>query len=310
MHLNQEKAARIRNTLRFRPKGMTISEISRKTGMNRNSAAKYLDILLISGQVAMEEIGSAKVYTLSHRVPISAFMDFTNDGILILNTDLQIIQVNEQFLRLTDAGKEDVLDRSPGEIGTQVPVLSAICDILAEGADHEVTVDDIPVSDGDELRYYRAKLVPTVFEDGQHGVTVILEDTTRQTKIRTVEALLACIVDSSDDAIIGEHLNGSIASWNAGACRLYGYSAEEAIGRSISFLFPAEREEELFYLRNRVHRGERVEHFETIRIAKDGRAIDVSVTLSPILDPHGEIIGVSTITWDIGGWNSDPPGER
>ncbi len=299
MSPDQEKASRIRNALRFRPKGMTISEISRNTGMNRNSVAKYLDVLLISGQVAMEEIGNAKVYTLSHRVPISAFMDITRDCILILDTDRRIVQVNEQFLRLAGVGRDEIVDRSPAEVRAQVPVISAICSFLAEGAEREATVDGIPVPDGDEQRYYRAKIIPTVFEDGQHGTTVILEETTRQTKIRVVEALLACIVDSSDDAIIGENLDGIIASWNAAARRLYGYAAEEAIGRPISLLFPQERCKELSYLRNRVRRGERVEHFETVRIAKDGTSTDVSVTLSPILNPGSEIIGVSTITRDI-----------
>ncbi|RXE56798.1 hypothetical protein ABH15_01135 [Methanoculleus taiwanensis] len=299
MSPDQEKASRIRNALRFRPKGMTISEISRTTGMNRNSVAKYLDVLLISGQVAMEEIGNAKVYTLSQRVPISAFVDVTRDGVLILDADRRIVQVNEQFLHLAGVGRDEIVDRSLAEIRAQVPVISTICSFLAEGAEREATVDGIPIPDGDEQRYYRAKIIPTVFEDGQHGTTVILEDTTRQTKIRAVEALLACIVDSSDDAIIGENLNGIIASWNAGASRLYGYAAEEAIGRPISLLFPPERREELTYLRSRVHRGERVEHFETVRIAKNGTPIDVAVTLSPILDPDGELIGVSTITRDI-----------
>lgn len=299
MHSSQEAASRILNTLRFRPKGMTISEISHKTGMNRNSVAKYLEILLISGQVTMDEIGNAKVYTLSRRVPISAWMDTTSDGILILDTDLGVIRANDRFLHLAGAKRDDVINQPLPEIAAEVPVISAIYDILAEGDDREVTVEAVPVRCGDERRYYRTKCIPTVFEDGRRGATVILEDTTIQTKTHALEALLACIVDSSDDAIIGEDLDGTIVSWNPGAYRLYGYPAEEAIGRPISLLFPPEREGELLYLRDRVRRGERVEHFETVRIAKDGSAINVSVTLSPILDQHSEIIGVSTITRNI-----------
>lgn len=299
MYSSQEAASRILNTLRFRPKGMTISEISQKSGMNRNSVAKYLEVLLISGKVAMDEIGNAKVYTLSHRVPISAWMDTTSDGILILDTDLAVIQVNDRFLRMAGAERDDLVDQTLPDVAAQIPVISVVYDILAEGEDREMTVDDVPVRCADEQHYYRVKCIPTVFEDGRRGATVILEDTTTQTKTHALEALLACIVDSSDDAIIGEGLDGTIVSWNPGACRLYGYPAEEAIGRSISLLFPTGREEELFSLRSRVRRGERIRHFETIRIGKDGRVIDVSVTLSPILDPRQENIGVSTITRDI-----------
>ena len=112
-------------------------------------------------------------------------------------------------------------------------------------------------------------------------------------------AHLAAIVDSSDDAIIGKTLNGIVTSWNRGAERLYGYRAEEAIGRSIDILVPGGLLDELSQVTVRVLGGERVEHLETERIAKDGRSISVSLTLSPILGPDGRIDGISSIARDI-----------
>ena len=111
--------------------------------------------------------------------------------------------------------------------------------------------------------------------------------------------LLASIVDSSDDAIVSKTLEGVILSWNAAAQQIFGYTPEEAIGQSITIIIPPElRDEEIDILR-RLRAGERIEHFETLRISKDGRRIDVSITISPIRDAGGGIIGASKIARDI-----------
>lgn len=112
-------------------------------------------------------------------------------------------------------------------------------------------------------------------------------------------ARLASLVESSDDAITGGSLDGTIQSWNEGARKLYGYSASEILGRNISVLVPPGRLDEIHEILNRIRRGERVARFETIRIAKGGRIIDVSLTVSPIMDSAGRIVGVSTIGRDI-----------
>src|ERR1700694_2407015 len=111
--------------------------------------------------------------------------------------------------------------------------------------------------------------------------------------------ILAAIVDASDDAIIGKTLQGVITSWNAGAERLYGYSAEQMVGRSISVLIPLDRPDELEQILARVRRGERVEHLETKRVHKDGRPIDVSLNVFPIRDADGSFVGASLIARNI-----------
>jgi PAS domain S-box-containing protein len=113
------------------------------------------------------------------------------------------------------------------------------------------------------------------------------------------QALLAAIVASSYDAIISKTLDGIVSSWNAGAERLFGYSADEAVGRSITLIIPPELHAEEQSILERLRRGERVEHSDTVRVTKDGRLIHVSLAISPVRDRHGRIIGASKVARDI-----------
>ena len=122
---------------------------------------------------------------------------------------------------------------------------------------------------------------------------------------RTAEQLgeyrsrLALIIDSSDDAIIGKNLDGTITSWNKGAERIYGYAPEEVIGKHISLLVPSDRPDEIPEILQKIARGESTEHFESVRVTKDGRQLDVSISVSPLRDAKGDIIGASAIARDI-----------
>src|SRR5689334_13418163 len=118
-------------------------------------------------------------------------------------------------------------------------------------------------------------------------------------KAEEKSAWLAAIVESSDDAIIGKTLDGMITSWNQGAQKIYGYTAEEAVGQPISILIPPHLPDELPALLDRLKRGESINHYETSRIRKDGSPIHVSLTISPIRNSDGELIGASTIARDI-----------
>jgi len=114
-----------------------------------------------------------------------------------------------------------------------------------------------------------------------------------------IDALMAAIVESSDDAIISKDLNGIIASWNKGAERLFGYTAAEAIGKSVTILIPPGRADEEPYIIERIRRGEKVDHYETVRRRKDGSEVDISLTVSPVRDKSGKVIGASKIARDI-----------
>ena len=109
----------------------------------------------------------------------------------------------------------------------------------------------------------------------------------------------AAIIESSDDAIISKSAEGYITSWNKGAERLYGYTSEEIVGQPVSILMPPEKKDDFPYIMSRLHAGKRIEHYETERMTKDGRKLHVSLTVSPIRDSSGKIIGASKIARDI-----------
>jgi PAS domain S-box-containing protein len=126
-----------------------------------------------------------------------------------------------------------------------------------------------------------------------------VQDITDRKLIEEATALLAAIVASSDDAIVSKNLDGIIQSWNTGAERIFGYTAQEAIGQHITLIIPLDRRAEEDHILACLRRGERIDHFETVRRRKDGRLIDVSVTISPVRDSSGRIIGASKVARDI-----------
>ena len=115
----------------------------------------------------------------------------------------------------------------------------------------------------------------------------------------SADALLAAIVESSDDAIVSKSLDGRIISWNGGAARLFGYAAEEAIGKPITLIIPPDLHAEERQILDKIRRGERIDHFETLRITKSGRMIPISLTVSPVRNARGEVIGASKVARDI-----------
>ncbi len=124
-------------------------------------------------------------------------------------------------------------------------------------------------------------------------------DVTERNQAEIISQRLAAIVDSSDDAIVGKDLNSIVTSWNAGAERIFGYSASEMIGTSIMRLIPPDHQAEEEQILSHIRRGQRLDPIETVRVAKDGRLLDVSITVSPIKDSGGNVIGASKVGRDI-----------
>ncbi len=131
------------------------------------------------------------------------------------------------------------------------------------------------------------------------GIAMELANSLERLRASERSRRLSAIVESSDDIIIGGMLDGTIASWNRGAERAYGYSAEEVLGKPVSILCPPERKGEVEALTERIKQGEMIEHFDTVRVRKDGKRIDVSISVSPVKDEAGRIIGIAAIGRDI-----------
>ena len=183
---------------------------------------------------------------------------------------------------------------------TRQPVESPVAKVLRDGvvvglANHTVLLAkdgrEVPIDDSG---------APIRGEDGGiAGVVLVFRDVTEARRAVEARLHLASIVESSDDAIIGKSLEGTILSWNKGAERLYGYTADEILGQPLSLLVPPDHADELPQIMEKLVRGERIDHLETQRVRKDGTRVDVSLTISPIRNSEGKIVGASKIARDI-----------
>src|SRR5688572_5181029 len=131
------------------------------------------------------------------------------------------------------------------------------------------------------------------------GASKIARDISERTEAAVTARRFAAVVDSSDDAIITKNLNSTITSWNAAAERMFGYTAAEAIGQSVRMLIPEELQDEEDVVLAKIRAGEKIDHYETVRRRKDGTSLDISLTVSPIRNERGEIVGASKIARDI-----------
>ncbi len=141
----------------------------------------------------------------------------------------------------------------------------------------------------------------TALWDGDQLVHVqcFTRDVTENLRAGEIRALLAAIIEASDDAIVSKTLDGIVTSWNAGAERIFGYSREEMVGQPLDVIIPPDRRHEERDILERLRRGERIDHFDTVRMTKDGRALDISLTISPVRDGSGRIVGASKIARDV-----------
>ncbi len=224
--------------------------------------------------------------------------DALPDLIDIIDVDHNIIKVNKAMAERLNVNQDDLIGLKCYELvhGTDEP--PNFCpnkELLDDMQSHS---NDFPIEslDGD----FVVSVSPIFNDDGQlTGSIHIAREITEQKKLERSDRFLASIVESSSDAIIGKDLNGKITSWNSAAEKMYGYSTNEVVGKSISLLFPADLSNDLNYILKMIKRGESVQNYDTIRLKKDGGLIDVSLHISPIYDSNGVVTGASTITHDI-----------
>ncbi|MDB5199797.1 MAG: Response sensor protein [Chitinophagaceae bacterium] len=153
----------------------------------------------------------------------------------------------------------------------------------------------------DGTRFLAAITISPIKDNKENiiGASKIARDITALKSAEQKQAMLAAIIDSSDDAIVSKGLDGIIASWNHGAEKIFGYDQTEAIGKHISIIIPGDRLSEETEIINKIRKGERISHFETIRRTKDGREVNISLTVSPVKDKNGKVIGASKVARDI-----------
>jgi PAS domain S-box-containing protein len=224
----------------------------------------------------------------------------STDGILMVDPQSGLItDANRSLLQLLDSTREQVVNRELWQVGL-LPDQSTQQAFLRQVQKERLLryeMLELAVCGGDPCY---VELVSTLFQANGHEVLQCnLRDITDRSRAEEARLHLAAIVSSSDDAILSKDLDGMITSWNAAAECMYGYSAQEIVGQSVTLLFPPDCQSELTQIMERIRRGERVDHYETTRVRKDGSLLAVSVTVSPIKDSSGTIIGASAIARDI-----------
>ncbi len=234
--------------------------------------------------------------------PFGAFLEAAPDAVVIISGDGRIALVNAQTERLFGASRQDLLGQ-PVEILLPERFRAVHAGHRgAYGSDPRTR----PMGAGLELYGRRLtgeefpvdiSLSPLPTQDGVL-ITAAIRDITERKRAEETRALLAAIVESSDDAITAQTLDGIIMSWNRGAERIYGWTAAEAIGRHVDLIVPGDRKDEAAELLAAVAAGQTVEQYETVRIRKDGNIRDISLTLSPTRDGSG-VTGASTIARDV-----------
>ncbi|MGA7538694.1 MAG: PAS domain S-box protein [Steroidobacteraceae bacterium] len=222
---------------------------------------------------------------------------------VMLDAEGRITYCNDFLLHLTGWRREEVMGRSWYELfipAEDSPGLASVFGSLLADMPAAWHHENEILTRGGERRLIRWNNMVLRSPAGEvTGTASLGEDVTEDKRAEEVRARMAAIVESSDDAIIGKTLDGLITSWNAGACRLFGYEAKEALGRPITLILPPDRLDEEAQILERLRRGERVRHFETVRRCKDGSLTDVSLSISPIFDSEGRIVGASKIARDI-----------
>jgi PAS domain S-box-containing protein len=233
-------------------------------------------------------------------VTMRATLESTTDAILVTD-EFKVTDFNEKYLEMWKVPREMLAGENVDAVrafksqnfSDPRSFLARIDEI---NSTNQESFDLLALKDGRMVERYSKVLIV----DGKsRGRVWSYRDVTERHLAEITSHQLAAIVASSDDAIIGKNLSSIITSWNLGAERIFGYTAEEMIGTSIMRLIPTNRQQEEQEILARIRRGERLEHFETVRRAKDGRELNVSIAVSPIKDAAGRVIGASKVARDI-----------
>lgn len=235
-------------------------------------------------------------------------VETVESGIVIVNPDGEIESANRAAERILGLSRTNVTTRTHDDASWKITTVDGqpmppddlpVAQVMRTGSpvhDVELCVEQ-PSGARVRLSVDAAPLRDTA--GAMAGVVASFADVTDRKRAEELRLQLAAIVDSTDDAILSETLDGTIVSWNAGAERLYGYPAEEIVGSPLAQLIPSDRADEVDDVLDRIARGERVEHFETVRVRKDGAQVPVSLTVSPLKNAEGAITGASIIARDI-----------
>ncbi|MDD3135311.1 MAG: PAS domain-containing protein [Methanoregula sp.] len=225
----QQELAAIKELLKKNLNGMSVTDISKALKKNKNTIGRYLDILLISGHVVMRTYGMAKVFTLSERVPLSAILSYANDMIMLLDDGQRIVEINDHFLNLLHLSREDTLGKNLEFINPPEVDVHELLASVREGCGKNEHIVTFRLKGGEE-RIFKQKSIPSVFDDGGKGLTIILEDITEsihaEREIRESEERFRMMAENIQDGLIIMENNKHVFV-NRRIAEMTGYSFEE-----------------------------------------------------------------------------------
>ena len=232
-----------------------------------------------------------------------AILNAGADPLVVVTHDLRLQTANRAFYQMFGVPREVMqnvsLDSLPNATFDLARVRAQLEKMIADGGEFEAfEIEHSFPGVGPRTLVLDAR--PLSLSGHSRPMALLsFHDVTMRKEAEAADARLSAIVQSSEDAIVSKDLDGIITSWNQGAERIFGYTPDETIGKPVTILIPAERADEERSILERVRRGVRVDHYETVRRRKDGSLVDISLTVSPIIDEHGAIIGASKIARDI-----------
>jgi len=260
---------------------------------------------LILGAI-MAERWQAEAAVHEQREQLHVTLASIGDAVMVTNSQGRVTFLNPVAAALTGWPETEALGKDHTEVFqivneyTRQAVENPVAKVIHEGtvvglANHTLLI----ARNGVERLIDDSGAPIRLPQGGLLGVVLVFRDITERRRAEEAQVRLGAIVSSSEDAIIGKTLGGIITSWNQGAERIYGYKAEDVIGRSLAFLVPPDRPDELPGILARLAQGEAISRYETERVRQDSQVIPVSLTISPTRDPAGTIVGASTIARDI-----------
>jgi PAS domain S-box-containing protein len=262
----------------------------------RDEQGKVHGVVLVFRSVAERRRKEAELRDSEQE--LSDFFENASVGMHWVGPDGTVLRANRAELELLGYERDEYVGRNIAEFHADRELIADLLRRLAAGQTLRDVEARMRCKDGS---IKEVLIDSSVFwKDGRFVHTrSFTRDISDRKRAELTQARLAAIVESSDDAIVSKTLDSRITSWNAGAQKLFGYTAEEAIGQSVTMLIPPERHDEERQILERLGRGERIEHYETVRVTRSGRRIVVSLTISPIRDVAGRIVGASKIARDV-----------
>lgn len=311
---------RIKDVLRDHPMGMNIKEIANAVSMSRNSVAKYLDVLTASGQLGVRQMGNAKVYYLSRRIPLGNILDHSHEQIVLLDRDLRISQVSDSFADFAGKVKEDLIGTKLSRLS--LPLLSDKdeSDLIPLLDGGPTLIKEVKILKGGTEFYFNARFLPTSFEDGGVGIALLLEDISERKQaenaLRENERFIYSIFQSTPVPKFLIDRNHKTVFWNRALEILTRVREEDVIGTKLHWraFYPSERPclsdllldnktdllETLYFGKYRKmnhidNAYECIDFFPTLGM--EGRWI--RFTAAVLRDSHGNLIGAMETLEDI-----------